>query len=141
MDCTVHGVTKESDRTERLSLSYHHKMNIIIIFSSSLLSKLRPREVKLFAIKSILIQDQGYPNSYPQNLSADLMFITTELYCNFRRLRASQVVLVVKNLPANVGDIRDMGMATHSRILAWRIPWTEKPGRLQSTGLHRVRHD
>ena len=107
MDCTVHGVTKESDRTERLSLSYHHKMNIIIIFSSSLLSKLRPREVKLFAIKSILIQDQGYPNSYPQNLSADLMFITTELYCNFRRLRASQVVLVVKNLPANVGDIRD----------------------------------
>ena len=55
--------------------------------------------------------------------------------------KASQVVLVVKNLPANVGDIRDMGMATHPRILAWRIPWTEKPGRLQSTGLHRVRHD
>ena len=27
------------------------------------------------------------------------------------------------------------GMATHSRILAWRIPWTEKPGRLQSIGL------
>ena len=107
MDCTVHGVTKESDRTERLSLSYHHKMNIIIIFSSSLLSKLRPREVKLFAIKSILIQDQGYPNSYPQNLSADLMFITTELYCNFRRLRASQVALEGKNLAANAGDRRD----------------------------------
>ena len=33
------------------------------------------------------------------------------------------------------------GMATHSSILAWRIPWTEKPGRLQSTGLQRVRHD
>ena len=30
-------------------------------------------------------------------------------------------------------------MATHSRILAWRIPWTEEPGRLQSMGLHRVR--
>ena len=33
------------------------------------------------------------------------------------------------------------GMATHSSILAWRIPWTEKPGGLQSMGLQRVRHD
>jgi len=32
-------------------------------------------------------------------------------------------------------------MATHSSILAWRIPWREEPGRLQSTGLQRVRHD
>ena len=31
--------------------------------------------------------------------------------------------------------------ATHSSILAWKIPWTEKPGRLQSMGLQRVRHD
>ena len=57
---------------------------------------------------------------------------------------ASQVALVVKNLPANGRDARDSGsilgwedamgkeMATHSSILAWRIPWTEEPGRLQS---------
>ena len=32
-------------------------------------------------------------------------------------------------------------MATHSSILAWRIPWTEEPGRLQSTALQRVRRD
>ena len=32
-------------------------------------------------------------------------------------------------------------MATHSSILAWKIPWTEEPGRLQSMGLQRVRHD
>ena len=32
-------------------------------------------------------------------------------------------------------------MATHSSVLAWRIPWTEKPGRLQSMGSHRVRHN
>ena len=32
-------------------------------------------------------------------------------------------------------------MATHSSVLAWRIPWTEKPGRLQAMGSHRVRHD
>ena len=53
---------------------------------------------------------------------------------------------MVKNLPANTGDIRDVGsvpgqedplekgMATHSSILAWRIPWTEEPGGLQSMG-------
>ena len=66
---------------------------------------------------------------------------------------APQVALVVKNLPADAGDIRDLGlipgferspgerMATHSNILASRIPWREKPGSLQSTGSQRVRHD
>ena len=54
---------------------------------------------------------------------------------------------MVKNLPDNAGDIemqvRSLGredpleesMATYSSILAWRIPWTEEPGRLQSIGL------
>ena len=72
---------------------------------------------------------------------------------NIHTIRASQVVLVVKNPPANTGDIRDVssipglgrsleeGMPTHSSILAWRIPGTEKPGGLQSIGSQRVRHD
>ena len=64
--------------------------------------------------------------------------------------RASQVALVVKNLPANAGDIRDVGlipdhlkegMATHSSILVWRLPWTEEPGELQSMESQRVGHD
>ena len=38
-------------------------------------------------------------------------------------------------------DPLEKGMATHTSILAWRIPWTEEPGRLQSMGLQRVRHD
>ena len=38
-------------------------------------------------------------------------------------------------------DALDKGMATHSNILAWRIPWIEEPGGLQSTGLQRVGHD
>ena len=37
-------------------------------------------------------------------------------------------------------DPLEKEMATHSSILAWRIPWTEEPGGLQSTGLQRVRH-
>ena len=71
---------------------------------------------------------------------------------SYYSLWASQVVLVVKNLPANGGDTRDVqsldgedpleeGMAIHSGILAWRIPWTEEPVRLQSIGSHKVRHD
>ena len=38
-------------------------------------------------------------------------------------------------------DPLEKGMATHSSILAWRIPWTEEPGGLQSIGSQRVRHD
>ena len=57
---------------------------------------------------------------------------------------------IVKNPPAmwetwvqSLGceDPLEEGMATHSSILAWRIPWTEEPGRLQSMGSQRVRHD
>ena len=57
---------------------------------------------------------------------------------------------MVKNLPAmqetrvqSLGqeDPLEKEMATHSSILAWRIPWTEKPGGLQSVGLWRVRHN
>ena len=38
-------------------------------------------------------------------------------------------------------DPLEKGMATHPRILAWRIPWTEEPGGLQSMGSQSVRHD
>ena len=38
-------------------------------------------------------------------------------------------------------DPLEKGIATHSSILAWRIPWTEEPGGLQSMGSHRVGHD
>ena len=38
-------------------------------------------------------------------------------------------------------DALEKGMATHSNILAWRIPWTEEPGRLQSLGLQRVEYN
>ena len=49
----------------------------------------------------------------------------------------------VKNPPCNARDVGlkdplEKGMATHSSILAWRIPWTEEPGGLWSMGSHRV---
>ena len=62
----------------------------------------------------------------------------------------SLVAQTVKNPPAmqetqvqSLGqeDPLKEGMATYSSILAWRISWTEEPGRLQSMGLQRIRHD
>ena len=63
---------------------------------------------------------------------------------------ASLMAQLVKNLPAmqeiqvrSLGweDLLEKEMATHSSILAWRIPWTEDPGGLQSMGSQRVGHD
>ena len=69
------------------------------------------------------------------------------------------MALVLKKLPASAGDIREEGlipglgrslgredpleegMATHSSFLAWRIPWTGKPGGLQSVGSQSVGHN
>ena len=60
---------------------------------------------------------------------------------------------MVKNSPANARDVRDTGLslvwedpleeavANHSSILAWRIPWTEEPGLLQSMGSQRIRYN
>ena len=57
---------------------------------------------------------------------------------------------MVKNLPAmqetwvqslSQEDLLEKGMATYSSILAWRIPWTEEPGRLLSFGSQRVGHN
>ena len=57
---------------------------------------------------------------------------------------------VVRNLPAKQetwvrslgwGDLLEKEMETHSSILAWKIPWTEEPRRLQSMGSQRVGHD
>ena len=66
---------------------------------------------------------------------------------------ASQVALVVKSLPANAGDKGDVGliprsgrsleegMATHSSVPVWRIPWTEELGGLQSMESQRAGHN
>ena len=63
---------------------------------------------------------------------------------------SSLVAQMVKHLPAmretwvrSLGweDLLEKEMATHSNILAWKIPWMVEPGRLQSMGSQRVRHD
>ena len=65
-------------------------------------------------------------------------------------MKASLVTQIVRNLPSmqetwvrslDQEDLPEKEMATHSSILAWKIPWTEEPGRLQSMGSQRVGHD
>ena len=65
-------------------------------------------------------------------------------------LRASLETQTIRNLPAlwetqvrslDWDDSLEKGTETHSSILAWRIPWIEEPGVLQSMGLQRVGHD
>ena len=83
-----------------------------------------------------------------------MLMTTVDLGMRFLHFKlqhwASLVVQFTKNLPAmqetwvrflGWGDTLEKGMAIHSSILAWRIPWTEEPGGLQTTGSQRVRHD
>ena len=69
--------------------------------------------------------------------------------CNYL-VKTSLVAQMVKRLPTmwetwvrflGREDLLEKEVATHSSILAWRIPWTEEPGRLQSMGSQRVGHD
>ena len=79
--------------------------------------------------------------------------VTTRIDCMYAHIKKKKTFLVaqmLKNLPAmwetQVWSLGwehplEKGMATHSSILAWTIPWTEEPTRLQSMGLQRVKHD
>ena len=88
---------------------------------------------------------QGSNPGLPEDEVQDSMLLTCIM-----SPRASLVAQMVKNLPAmQVTQVRPLGqedplekgMATHSSVLAWRIPLTEEPGGLQSMGSQRVRHD
>ena len=72
------------------------------------------------------------------------------IFCKYRILRAFLVAQMVKKLPSmqemwiwslGWGEPLEKEMAIHSSILAWRIPWSEDPSRLQSTGSQRTGHD
>ena len=88
----------------------------------------------------------GNPGSIPGSGS----FTVEEIGYPLQHSWASFVAELVKDLPAmqetwvqSLGweDPLEKGKATHSSILAWRITWTEEPGRLQSMGLQRVGHN
>ena len=88
-----------------------------------------------------------YAMSDPESL---LQMVACYYSQDNRTLWASLVSQMVKNLPATQetwirslgrGDPQEKGIVTYSSILAWRIPWTEEPGRLQSMGSQRIEHN
>ena len=90
MDCIVHGVSKESDMTERLSFAAENAAGL--------------RFIKQFHME------------FPHDPAISFTSI-------------------------DPGEVMEKAMAPHSSTLAWKIPWTEEPVRLQSMGSLRVRHD
>ena len=86
-----------------------------------------------------------------QREETDLPSVFAPFFCKSQyQYRASPVAQTVKRLPTMRGtQVRSLGqkdplekeMATHSSTLAWKIPWTGEPGRLQSMGSQRVGHD
>ena len=91
---------------------------------------------------SLALTGRYFTTVPPEKISHIFIFI--------HKYRASLVAQMVKNPPAVQEtwvqslvweDPLEKGMATHSSILAWRIPWTEESGRLQSMGSKRVEHN
>ena len=110
-------------------------------FKHVLPSLCRPRLLHLFIPKSFFAGSSIILKSV---LVSPFLTSLSYLFLHSFNQRASLVAQTVKNLPAMQDTwIRPLekGMATHSSILAWIIPWTEQPGGLQSMGLQRVGHD
>ena len=106
-------------------------------------------------VKTLSYQRQwrGYRHEQQSQSSYQNSLTCTGLWCWLNNHGVSRRLpwwLSGKESACNEGDVvqsrgwedpLEKGMATHSSILAWRIPWTEKPGELQFMGLQRVRHD
>ena len=103
--------------------------------------------------RSLALQADSWlaePPGKPKNTGVVSQFFLTQELNRSLLHYASLVAQRLKHLPAmRETHVRSLGqedplekeMATHSTILAWRIPWTEDPGRLQSTEFQRVGHD
>ena len=83
-------------------------------------------------------------------LNVHIDLVCKFLICSSHTIWTSLVAQMVKRLPTmREAQVQSLGredplekeMATHSSILAWKIPWTEEPGRLQSMGSERVGHN
>ena len=99
--------------------------------------------------KGLVIHKKALPSSFFPAYSANGSLLR-KLYFLLCLLESSLVAQTVKRLPAmrdaqvrslDREDPLEKEMATHSSILAWKIPWTGEPGRLQSMGPQRVGHD
>ena len=115
--------------------------------------EVEPQPLKKSSRREIILKEfSGWnPQVYSGNRSASNSACPGSVLTRYKYIIWGEMVAqMVKNLPAkqkiwarSLGweDPLEKGMATHSNILAWRMPWTEEPGQLQSMGWQRVGHD
>ena len=137
----VHGVPKSRTRLSDFTFTFHfHALEKEMATHSSVLAWRIPGTG----------EPGGLPSMGSCRVAYDWSDLAAAATAQQQYIRASLVAQMVKNPPAmqetqdqswGQEDPLEKGMATHSSILAWRFPWTEEPGRLQSMGLRRVRHD
>ncbi|CAI9152769.1 unnamed protein product [Rangifer tarandus platyrhynchus] len=108
--------------------SQHHRHSIIIIFFESTLPKVSIAHQNLQELTE---------ESTPETPGRDSKFPVTqrEKSTAWGRINEPHSLYKVRKIPL------EEGMATHSSILAWRIPRTQEPGRIQSTGSQRIGHN
>ena len=101
-------------------------------------------------ILSMQVMIQPFPTHFLIQRAVSVALVPLLKFPILSALCFSHYSQMVKNPPAmwdiwvqSLGwaDPPEKGMATHSSILAWRIPWTEEPGKLQSMGSQRAGHD
>ena len=131
--------------SRRLSRYEILKLNAFLLFYQQLINDERtdctPNPCPTIVI--CILYSKFFIKKYFVYLLEGLFYLLKGILPVIDLLGASLVAQTVKNLPAvweTWVQSLEKGMATHSSILAWRIPWTEKPGGLQSMGLQRVRH-
>ena len=121
----------ENSKKALILIIWHSEKSKTIGTVKSMVSKVQEEE-----------EDEAKPKRFSGKWNSSL--------CCYMTGWASLLAQRVKNLPSmqetqvqSLGweDPLEKGMATHSSILAWRIPWTEEPGRLQSMGSQRVGYD
>ena len=126
----VHGVANSQTRLSDFTFTFHfHALEKEMATYSSVLAWRIPGTG----------EPGGLPSTGSQRIGQD-----------WSDLAAAAVAQMVKNLPTMLEtwiwsldqeDPLEKGLASHSSILAWRIPWTEEPGGLQSMGLQKVKSD
>ena len=88
-----------------------------------------------------VVSEQGVAPSGEVDLENRNVFKAPGASLVAQRLKCLPSMRETQVLSLSREDPLEKDMVTHSSILAWRIPWMEKPGRLQSTGSQRVRHN
>ena len=95
-------------------------------------------DLQRLVLLPLKMEERGKPRDAGSSRSwkrQEMTFLATQIVKNLPAMQKTQVQSLGQEDPL------EKGMATQSSILAWRIPWTEEPGKLQSMGSQRVRHN